>query len=97
LASTADPLDSARLCSADAWRVVVTPTDLQSAAAWPLTCSDAQECPLRALRELMNRLGHRSTRAALLHLHARDKRDQEIATGLNAMVTKLTGTRPQTL
>ena len=48
------------------------------------------------LRELMNRMGHRSTRAALIYLHARDQRDQEIATGLNAMVTKIKNTPPQT-
>jgi integrase len=43
------------------------------------------------LRELMNRMGHRSTRAALIYLHARDQRDKEIAAGLNDMVSKLKG------
>jgi hypothetical protein len=38
------------------------------------------------LRELMDRMGHRSTRAALIYLHARDHRDQAIADGLDAIV-----------
>jgi integrase len=38
------------------------------------------------LRELMDRMGHRSTRAALIYLHARDHRDQEIASGIGRMV-----------
>jgi hypothetical protein len=33
--------------------------------------------------------GHRSTRAALIYLHARDDRDKVIASGLDQMVTKL--------
>jgi hypothetical protein len=44
----------------------------------------------------MDRMGHRSTRAALIYLHARDQRDKKIATGLNAMVTKLKNTQGQT-
>ena len=35
------------------------------------------------LRELMERMGHRSTRAALIYLHARDQRDRAIADGLD--------------
>ncbi len=54
------------------------------------------------LRELMDRMGHASTRAALVYLHARDQRDQAIAAGIDSMVkqarkgTKLhaRGTRP---
>jgi integrase len=38
------------------------------------------------LRELMDRMGHRSTRAALIYLHARDHRDKEIAMGIDQMV-----------
>ena len=38
------------------------------------------------LRELMERMGHRSTRAALIYLHARDHRDRAIADGLDAIV-----------
>ena len=38
------------------------------------------------LRELMERMGHRSTRAALIYLHARDHRDQAIADGLDVIV-----------
>jgi hypothetical protein len=34
----------------------------------------------------MERMGHRSTRAVLIYLHARDHRDREIAAGLNRMV-----------
>jgi integrase len=41
------------------------------------------------LRELMNRMGHRSTRAALIYLHAREQRDKEIADKLNDMVNRL--------
>lgn len=43
------------------------------------------------LRELMDRMGHRSTRAALIYLHARDHRDREIATGLDRMVATARG------
>jgi integrase len=39
------------------------------------------------LRDLMNRMGHRSTRAALIYLHARDHRDREIAVGLDRIVS----------
>jgi integrase len=39
------------------------------------------------LRELMDRMGHRSTRAALIYLHARDHRDKMIATGIDRMVS----------
>lgn len=35
------------------------------------------------LRELMDRMGHRSTRAALIYLHARDQRDRAIADGID--------------
>jgi hypothetical protein len=38
------------------------------------------------LRELMERMGHRSTRAALIYLHARDQRDRAIADGLDTIV-----------
>lgn len=38
------------------------------------------------LRELMERMGHRSTRAALIYLHARDHRDRAIADGLDTIV-----------
>ena len=38
------------------------------------------------LRELMERMGHRSTRAALIYLHARDGRDRAIADGLDVIV-----------
>jgi len=40
------------------------------------------------LRGLMDRMGHRSTRAALIYLHARDHRDRAIAAGLDRMVTR---------
>ncbi|HEU5476141.1 MAG TPA: tyrosine-type recombinase/integrase [Actinophytocola sp.] len=42
------------------------------------------------LRELMDRMGHASTRAALIYLHAREERGQAIAAGINAMVTRAT-------
>ena len=38
------------------------------------------------LRELMDRMGHASTRAALIYLHAREQRDQAIAAGIDSMV-----------
>lgn len=31
------------------------------------------------MRELMRRMGHSSTRAAMIYLHARDEREREIA------------------
>lgn len=40
------------------------------------------------LCELLNRMGHRSPRAALIYLHARDHRDHEIATGLDRIVAE---------
>lgn len=43
------------------------------------------------LRELMDRMGHRSTRAALIYLHARDHRDREIATGRDRIVETARG------
>ena len=48
------------------------------------------------LRELMERMGHRSTRAALIYLHARDHRDRAIADGLDTIVgtAALGGNRP---
>lgn len=39
------------------------------------------------LRDLMNRMGHRSTPPALIYLHARDHRDREIAVGLDRIVS----------
>ena len=35
-----------------------------------------------SLKELMERMGHSSTRAALIYLHATRERDQEIAAGM---------------
>lgn len=40
------------------------------------------------LRELMERMGHASTRAALVYLHAREQRGKEIASGIDSMVKK---------
>jgi integrase len=42
------------------------------------------------LRELMTRMGHSSTRAALIYLHAREERDQAIALGIDSMVSAAT-------
>src|SRR5437660_1611734 len=42
------------------------------------------------LRELMDRMGHASTRAALIYLHAREQRGHAIAAGIDAMVSKAT-------
>ncbi len=38
------------------------------------------------LRELMTRMGHTSTRAALIYLHSTDERQREIAAGLEQLV-----------
>ena len=40
------------------------------------------------LRELMERMGHASTRAALIYLHKKAGRDKAIADGLSAMIDK---------
>ena len=42
------------------------------------------------LRELMDRMGHSSTRAALVYLHAREERGQAIASGIDSMVRNAT-------
>lgn len=41
-----------------------------------------------SLRELMNRMGHSSTRAALVYLHARDDRARELADRLGERAAK---------
>jgi integrase len=41
-----------------------------------------------SLAELMSRMGHSSTRAARIYLHARQERDKEIATTLGRMVKR---------
>jgi integrase len=38
------------------------------------------------LKEIMSRIGHSSTRAAMLYQHATDERDQRIAEALNTMI-----------
>ena len=42
------------------------------------------------LRELMDRMGHGSTRAALIYLHAREERGHDIAKGIDQMVSRTT-------
>jgi hypothetical protein len=49
------------------------------------------------LRELMDRMGHRSTRAALIYLHARDQRDRAIADGLDTIIGTAHLATPQTV
>jgi len=44
----------------------------------------------------MDRMGHRSTRAALIHLHARDQRDKKMRPASTRWVTKLKNTQGQT-
>ncbi len=44
------------------------------------------------LRELMDRMGHSSTRAAMIYLHAREERGRKIAAGIEAMVKAEKGT-----
>ncbi len=41
-----------------------------------------------SLAELMNRMGHSSTRAAMIYLHTRDERDREIASTMDKMVKR---------
>jgi integrase len=41
-----------------------------------------------SLRELMDRMGHSSTRAALIYLHGSDARQRTIADGLNRLVQR---------
>jgi|SRR5579859_6012888 len=41
-----------------------------------------------SLRELMERMGHSSTRAALIYLHATRERDQEIAAGMGKLLSQ---------
>ena len=55
-----------------------------------------------SLRELMERMGHSSPRAALIYLHATRERDQKIAAGMGRLFAdakrtraKATGTEPK--
>ena len=41
-----------------------------------------------SLRELMERMGHSSTRAALIYLHATSERDEAIAAGMGKLLTQ---------
>ena len=41
--------------------------------------------PGASLGELMNRMGHSSTRAARIYLHAREERDRQLAAALDRM------------
>jgi integrase len=41
-----------------------------------------------SLAELMNRMGHSSTRAARVYLHAREERDRQLASTLDKMVRR---------
>lgn len=51
-----------------------------------------------SLRELMERMGHSSTRAALIYLHATRERDQAIAAGMGKLLKDAKkGTRPTRL
>ena len=48
-----------------------------------------------SLRELMERMGHSSTRAALIYLHATRERDQQIAAGMGKLFADAKRTRTQ--
>jgi hypothetical protein len=62
--------------------------------------------PGASLGELMNRMGHSSTRAARIYLHTREEREQQLAATLDRMArrelkasdakrtSRLSGTRP---
>ena len=45
-----------------------------------------------SLAELMSRMGHSSTRAAKVYLHAREERDQQLAATLDKMARRGTET-----
>ncbi len=47
------------------------------------------------LKDLMARMGHSSTRAALIYLHARRDRDQAIAEALGQAFETATGTKSE--
>jgi integrase len=51
-----------------------------------------------SLRELMERMGHSSTRAALIYQHATRERDEAIAAGMGKLLkdARKKGTRPGT-
>ncbi|RPF33486.1 phage integrase family protein [Streptomyces sp. TLI_185] len=46
-------------------------------------------------RELMTRLGHSSTRAALIYQHTSDRREREIADGVDAVIVDALKRRPR--
>ncbi len=41
-----------------------------------------------SLRDLMHRMGHQSTRAALIYQHISEQRDRDIAAGLDEQIAK---------
>jgi integrase len=47
------------------------------------------------LRDLMDRMGHSTTRAALIYLHKTSGRDRKIADALGKLVEDARGTQPQ--
>jgi len=49
-----------------------------------------------SLRELMERMGHSSTRAALIYLHATRERDEAIAAGMGKLLTQARRTAKKT-
>ena len=64
------------------------------ALAWPLAADRRGSQRLRrsvagaSLRELIDRMGHSSTRAALVYLHGSDARQRAIADGLSKLVER---------
>jgi integrase len=48
-----------------------------------------------SLRDLMHRMGHQSTRAALIYQHATEQRDREIAAGLSDQIERARGSGTQ--
>jgi hypothetical protein len=49
-----------------------------------------------SLRELMERMDHSSTRAALIYLHATRERDEAIAAGMGKLLTQARRTAKKT-
>ena len=47
--------------------------------AWPLAGKTLTADEGASLRELMDRMGHNSTRAALIYLHSSDERQRKLA------------------
>ena len=73
---------------------LIWPMRILSRGSWiaPWTMAAAQGA---SLRELMERMGHSSTRAVLIYLHATRERDEAIAAGMGKLLTNARKTDKQ--